>query len=146
MKNCLIFFETNKDSIDIFCLQEVWSAPYDHLEGFSAGGKNIEHNNILVYGMQEISKVLSGYTSIFHPHHLENYGLMLSLKDIFRIKNSGDVFVHKHKGYIPEGDVGNHARNIQYITFENGAKSVTVINFHGLWNGKGKTDSEDRIG
>lgn len=55
------------------------------------------------------------------------------------------MFVYKYKGYIPEGDIGNHARNIQYVTVQTSNGPLTVVNFHGLWNGKGKTDTEDRM-
>lgn len=143
--NLLQFFQSNKDNIDIFCLQEIWSAPYDDLEGFSAGGKNIEHENILVYGMQDISKILSDYKSIFNPHYLDNYGLMISLKNNINLIKEGELFVYRYKGYLPEGDIGRHARNIQYVTFHLDSKEITVINFHGLWNGQGKGDSEERI-
>jgi endonuclease/exonuclease/phosphatase family metal-dependent hydrolase len=61
------------------------------------------------------------------------------------VTEEGDVFVYKQRGFIPEGDVGTHARNIQYVTVETSNGPFTVINFHGLWNGKGKTDTEDRI-
>jgi endonuclease/exonuclease/phosphatase family metal-dependent hydrolase len=46
---------------------------------------------------------------------------------------------------VPEGDIGLHARNIQYVSFMQNGKTITVVNFHGLWNGRGKTDSDDRI-
>jgi hypothetical protein len=39
----LDFFRRLKDEVDIFCLQEVWSAPYDHYEGIHAGGLPINH-------------------------------------------------------------------------------------------------------
>ena len=68
-----------------------------------------------------------------------------TFKNDIDIKQSGDVFVHKERGYMPEGDVGHHARNIQYAVFKLHNRPVTVINFHGLWNGKGKMDSEDRL-
>jgi exonuclease III len=141
----LSFFDKYKNEIDIFCLQEIWSAPYEHLEGHSAGGLSIDHEQIMVYGMQEISELLSDHSNFFRPHHLDNYGLLTLLNKKINITEEGEVFVYKHKGYIPEGDVGKHARNIQYVTFELNDHPVTVINFHGLWNGGGKTDSEDRI-
>ena len=62
-----------------------------------------------------------------------------------KVTAEGELFVYREKGYVPNGDVGNHARNIQYITLMNNGKEITVINFHGLWNGKGKTDTEDRL-
>jgi endonuclease/exonuclease/phosphatase family metal-dependent hydrolase len=70
--------------------------------------------------------------------------MMMVKKDI-EILEEGEIFVYKHKGYIPEGDLGNHARNIQYVKVSNSGNELSVINFHGLWNGKGKGDTEDRI-
>ncbi len=141
----LEFFKERADMTDIFCLQEIWSAPYKHLQGHSAGGQEIDHEQIMVYGLQEISAALPNHTPFFHPHHLDNYGLLMMVKKNITVTGNGDIFVHKEKGYVPEGDVGNHARNIQYATITTNDRSITVINFHGLWNGKGKTDSEDRI-
>ncbi len=140
----LAFFAAHKD-IDVFCLQEMWSAPYEHLEGSAAGGMAINHDNIMVYGVQEISATLDTHDVYFHPHHLENYGLAMFVKKTLPILESGEVFVHREKGYLPDGDVGLHARNVQYVTIETEKGHRTVCNFHGLWNGKGKTDSEDRL-
>jgi endonuclease/exonuclease/phosphatase family metal-dependent hydrolase len=141
----LSFLAEHKDTIDIFCFQEIWSAPYEHLDGHDAGGKKINNEETMVYGMQEISKLLSNHRSYFHPHHLENYGLMMLVDKEVVVQEKGEVFVHKHKGYVPTGDVGRHARNIQYVkTIFNGLP-MTIINFHGLWNGMGKGDSDERL-
>ncbi len=143
--NLLSFFEKYREDTDVFCLQEIWAAPYEPLEGLATGGLSIDHTNIMTRGMQEISTLLSDYTVFFHPHHLENYGLMMLVKNTWNVTASGDVFVYKHRGYIPEGDVGNHARNVQFVTLETEKGPLSILNFHGLWNGKGKTDSDDRI-
>lgn len=142
----LDFFQHNKDA-DIFCLQEIWSAPHEDIEGHNAGGKPIDNNQIMVYGLQEISKILHNHKTYFSPHYKDNYGLMLSINNALDIEKQGELFVYKNKGYIPEAgiDLGNHARNIQYVTVSNYGKKITIINFHGLWNGRGKTDTEDRI-
>lgn len=140
----LHFFEKHKD-VDVFCLQEIWSAPYDHLEGHPAGGMHIDHSRVMVYGMQKISELLYHHTPYFRPHHLDNYGLMMLVKNDLKIVAEGEIFVHKEKGFIPEGDVGHHARNIQYVTIATPAGDRTIINFHGLWNGLGKGDSDDRL-
>jgi endonuclease/exonuclease/phosphatase family metal-dependent hydrolase len=104
------------------------------------------HKNIMVYAKQEISEILARHKYFFHPHFMENYGLMMLVKNDIEVVASGDVFVHKYQGYIPkEADIGHHARNIQYVTFLHDDSKCTVINFHGLWNGKGKGDSEDRL-
>lgn len=141
----LQFFADHQNKTDILCLQEIWAAPYPHLEGADAGGITLNHDDILVYGKQEIAGMLPNHVPYFHPHHLENYGLMTLVRNSIDIRESGEVFVHKWKGYLPEGDIGRHARNIQYVSFVQNGKTITTINFHGLWNGQGKNDSEDRI-
>lgn len=141
----LEFFEKYKDQTDIFCLQEIWSAPYEHLQGHNAGGLGIDHTNIMVYGLQEISALLTDFVPYFRPHHLDNYGLLMMVRRDLKIKEEGEIFVYKDRYHVPIGDVGFHARNVQYVTIETATGSLTVMNFHGLWNGQGKTDSEDRL-
>lgn len=141
----LAFFEKHKDTTDIFCLQEIWSAPYEHYNGHLAGGLAIEHENIMTRGMQEISAVLSDHIPYFRPHLMDDYGLLMLVHKKWKIMAEGELFVYKEKGHVPDDDLGNHARNIQYVTIEKDGQPVTVINFHGLWNGKGKGDSEDRL-
>lgn len=140
----LAFFAAHKD-VDVFCLQEIWSAPYEYLEGCSAGGLSIEHSNIMVYGMQEISDLLESHTTYFKPHYLDNYGLMILVREDLNVISEGDVFVYKDMGYIPEGDAGFHARNVQFVTIKTKNGNRSILNFHGLWNGGGKGDSEDRL-
>ncbi len=141
----MTFFNTSKDSVGIFCLQEIWSAPHEHLEGRLAGGVVIDHKHEMAHGMQEISSALSNHSAYFRPHLGSDYGLMMLVNNDIDIMEEGEEFVYKHKGYVPDGDLGNHARNIQYGTVVVNGRTVTIINFHGLWNGKGKTDTEDRI-
>lgn len=140
----LAFFAAHEDT-DVFCLQEIWSAPYDHLEGHAAGGLDINHSDIMVHGLQEISDLLKDHVAYFKPHHLSNYGLLMMVKKNLDVISEGEVFVHKEKGYIPDGDVGLHARNVQYVTIATEKGSRSVLNFHGLWNGGGKGDAEDRL-
>lgn len=141
----LNFFDVHQNDVDIFCLQEIWAAPYEHLEGEDAGALAIRHENIMVYGKRDISELLKNHTHYFRPHHLDSYGLMMLVRDGVPVVEEGDVFVHKERGYVPVGDVGLHARNIQYVKTTLDGRSLSVVNFHGLWNGKGKGDSEDRI-
>jgi endonuclease/exonuclease/phosphatase family metal-dependent hydrolase len=141
----LDFFESHRDDIDIFCLQEVWSAPYKDFEGTLAGGKPIDHSQILTEAVAEITKRLPNHTHYFKAQFLENYGLMMLIRNDITVLREGDIFVHKHKGFIPNGDIGHCARNLQYVTILENGKEVTMLNFHGLWNGQGKTDSEERL-
>lgn len=145
----LDFFKRAAGATDIFCLQEIWSAPYEHLQGHAAGGLEIDHDQIMVYGLQEISAAMPDYRPYFRPHHGDHYGLLMLVKKSLVVVEEGEVFVHKEKGFVPQGDVGNHARNIQYVTIQTAGGLQTVINFHGLWTGlgvgAGKKDNLERL-
>lgn len=138
------FLDSHRDA-DFCCLQEIWSAPYAHLDGAAAGADVIDHAEIMVYGKQEIGALLDGHEAFFHPHHLNDYGLMTLVSKALDVVDSGDVFVHRERGYVPKGNIGLHARNLQFVTVERASGPLGVMNFHGLWNGRGKGDSEERI-
>lgn len=140
----LAFLGAQRDA-DFLCLQEVWSAPYEGLEGALAGGRPLDQSRILVRGRQAIAARLDGHRDLFHPHHRDDYGLLTLVARRLEIIESGDVFVHRERGYIPEGDIGHHARNLQFVTVATPKGPLTVMNFHGLWNGRGKGDSGDRL-
>jgi exonuclease III len=143
----LDFFDTNKE-VDIFCLQEVWSDSYAHLGVYKAGNVDMDdmnEKNIMIYGLQDISGLLIDHTPYFRPHFLDHYGLLILINKNIQVIDEGEAWVYKHKGYMPEGDAGRHARNIQYVTFKTPSGIKTVINFHGLWNGEGKNDSHERV-
>ena len=140
----LSFFDAYKD-VDIFCLQEVWSAPYPELEGVSTANKVTDQSLIMTEGMQDISKVLTDHTPYFRPHYGEHFGIIMFIKNNLDVLEEGDIFVHHEKGYLPEGDQGHHARNLQYVKVWVDGKECMVLNFHGLWNGQGKGDSDARL-
>lgn len=144
-RDTLLDFFSKYSDVDVFCLQEMWSAPYEHLENKPAGGVEIEHSNIMVNGVSDISSLLENHVAYFRPHHLDNYGLMTLIKKDIKVVSEGDIFVHEKRGYIPTGDVGAHARNVQFITITTKSGDRSILNFHGLWNGIGKNDSEDRL-
>lgn len=143
----LSFIEHQAEGVDVFCFQEIWSAPYKNLEGINAGGLPIKHEDIMVYGKQEISALLAEYNAFFHPSHLEDYGLLMMVHKRYSVLNAGEVFVYREKGYVPPTaeEIGDHARNIQYVTLMTPHGPLAIMNFHGLWNGKGKGDSEERL-
>ncbi|MCX6787903.1 MAG: endonuclease/exonuclease/phosphatase family protein [Candidatus Kaiserbacteria bacterium] len=141
----LDFFKKYADTTDIFCLQEIWAEPYPYLEGCLAGGVVLNNEQTMVYALREISAVLPNHATFFRPLLGENYGLLMLVRKEFQVSTEGEFFVYKQKGYSSEIDIGDHARSIQYVTIATATKPLTVINFHGLWNGKGKTDTEERI-
>ena len=143
-RKLLAFLDAHRDA-DFLCLQEVWAAPYDALEGVQAGAEAIVHAEIMVHGKQQIAALLADHAAFFHPSHLDGYGLMTLVSKRLKVVGSGDVFVHRERGYVPQGNIGLHARNLQFVTVSLRSGPLTVINFHGLWNGLGKGDSAERI-
>lgn len=136
----LIEFFKKYEDVDIFCLQEVFNG------GEGDPTERTEKIESKVYTLFALIKdVLPNHESYFRPHLKEHYGLAIFVKKDIQIFEEGEKFVHKEKGYIPTGNMGHHARNIQYIKIRYKNNDLFVINFHGLWNGMGKTDTEDRL-
>lgn len=150
-ENLLSFFDKYKENTDVFCLQEIWSSfPKELLLGRIAGGFPLKLDTVMQEGFLKLKEKLSEHVDYFRPHLLDHYGLLSLIKKDIRVDEEGEVFVHKYKGYLPDeyepgSDLGRHARNIQYIKTVLNDKPLTIINFHGLWNGQGKGDSEDRL-
>lgn len=141
----LPFFEAHKDDVDVFCLQEVWADRYEMYEGTMAGGRPIDHSMVMTHVLQEISAILTDHTPYFHPSFYDSYGQCTFVRSTIPVNKAGDIFVHRERGYIPTDDLGNHARNMQYVEIEQDGVPLTIMNLHGLWNGKGKTDCTERL-
>jgi endonuclease/exonuclease/phosphatase family metal-dependent hydrolase len=131
------FFEKYRDA-DVFCLQEIWQAPEVAL---------IEAMDprMVTDLLEQISLCLPGFKYFFRPQYRGIYGLATFVRENIPVTNEGELFVFKEQGFENPTAIGNHARNIQYLTLALSTGPVTVVNFHGLWNGQGKSDTEDRI-
>lgn len=132
----LLDFLKEHENIDFFCFQEV----YDNAEG-----KEIIYLDAKLNIYKDIEAVLLDYKGYYRPHLKDYYGLAVFVKKGINVVQEGEHYVHKNKGYIPVDHVGFHAKNIQYIKVRSNKKDIFIINFHGLWNGKGKTDTEERL-
>ena len=132
----LDFFRKHKD-VDVFCLQEIWEGGDDEA---SKWGEGIDTRMLT-----NIGNVLKEYSIFFYPHYHDWYGLAMFIKKDLNILEEGDIFVHKDKGWIHEEFNANHARNLQYATIETSNGPRTILNFHGLWNGGPKEDTDDRL-
>ncbi len=137
-KELLEFLEKNHGSTDIFCFQEIYhQATHVHV---AQGG--IDPDLTL---FDDIEKALPNHQSYFRPHYLETYGLATFVKKDIPVDEEDEFFVHHYKGFEPENVVGNHARNVQRISINQDGENLHIFNFHGLWNGGGKSDSEPRL-
>lgn len=139
------FFEKYRDGTDIFCLQEIWADWHTHFEGVPAGGSPLRNDTVVAQSYQLIRERLHEHAPYFHPHFFEHYGLASFVRKGIEVAADGEVYVHLEKGYVPQDDLGRHARNLQFLTLKRPSGLLTVINFHGLWNGQGKSDTEERL-
>jgi len=133
----LLDFFTRHEDIDVFCLQEVWEGGHEHS---SKWGENIDTKLIT-----NIGKVLKNHTVFFRPHYKDFYGLAIFIKNNIKIQEEGDIFVFKDRESAFREFDKNHARNLQYITIETPKGLRTICNFHGIWNGISKEDTDERI-
>jgi endonuclease/exonuclease/phosphatase family metal-dependent hydrolase len=140
----LEFIDAHRD-VDIFCLQEIWSAPHEHLEGAEVAGWKIDHSQIMTHGLEDMSRLLNSHTAYFHPCFGDNYGQLLLIKKEIPVSFVGERFIYQEKGYVSDTELADHARLMQYAVFEHHGRKMSVLNIHGLWNGQGKGDSEHRI-
>lgn len=134
------FIEKHRD-VDIFCFQEMLHGG-QHLKGTTVNGTNFD--TIVPELFERTRVILKDHVSYFYPHVFDYYGLTMFVKKNHVVSREGEVFIYKERGYLSKEEMGDHARNLQYATFE-APEKITVINVHGLWNGKGKGDSADRL-
>ncbi len=133
----LIDFFKKYSDVDVFLLQEVHNNATDET-------KWVTHVNEHAYS--EIAEVLPDHNGYYAPAILEEWGLAAFVKKTISVEEVGDVFVFRSKDSHVGRDGTTLGKNIQYLKIVSEEKNMTIINFHGLWNGKGKTDTEDRMG
>jgi endonuclease/exonuclease/phosphatase family metal-dependent hydrolase len=131
------FISKKAADTDIFCFQEVFDNAL-----IARAGKlgNIDKNLYTI-----ITKLLPGHNGYYAPSQDDDEGLAIFVKPHIKINEVDNVFVHRYRNAMESEDRTTLGRNIQYIQFSENDQEYTVINFHGLWNGAGKTDGPDRL-
>lgn len=132
----LLDFFKKYQEVDIFCLQEI----YSKAEGKTERHPELDMKLDLFERIEE--RLKDTHTGYFRPAHKDYYGQAIFVKNGIRIEEEGDIFIFENKE--PEGR-GRHSRNLQYIRTTVNGKPTVIANLHGLWNGMGKTDTEDRL-
>lgn len=136
----LITFLKKHKEVDIFCLQEIWDGG-EEMIGSPAARFTLE--NIETELLERIREALPEHVVYFRPHLHDFFGLALLVRNEHAVLEEGEIDIYKEKGYVPKENIGDMARILQYVSLEN--PSCTVSQVHGLWNGKGKEDSDERL-
>ncbi len=133
-RKLLDFVEKHKD-VDVLCLQEVY---------YKAQAKITDETRELALDiLSDIHNTLPNFQLFFNPVVNNIYGLATLVRSGIAVKNNGEVKIHHNPAYPGIGPT--HSRILQYVTCNIDGRIVTIANIHGLWNGKGKGDSPERI-
>lgn len=130
-------FIKNNQETDIFCFQEIYEKSEEKL---SARYPEANHNLFT-----ELKELLSEHNAFFRPAFVDVYGVAIFVKKSISVLEEGDIVIHESDSPFVEAIEGNHPRNMQWVKISTGNGAYTIMNVHGLWNGKGKTDSPERI-
>lgn len=137
-KDLLAFLEKQRESTDVFCFQEIF-----HRANHALGAQGNLDPDLTLF--DDITKVLPDHQGYFRSQYLETYGIATFVNKTINITDEGDFFVHHYKDYDPGELINDHARSVQRISIKQDTQDLHIFNFHGLWNGNGKGDSEARL-
>ena len=91
----------------------------------------------------ELYALLPQHHAFFRPVVAGFYGIGMFVKQNIEVLGEGEVAIHENPSYSGRGPT--HSRNLQWLKCRFNNQPYTILNVHGLWNGKGKTDSPERI-
>jgi len=131
----LLAFIKAHQEIDIFCFQEVYHAAPKKISN--------EDRQVSLNIFSELQALLPKHRGFFRPVVNNIYGISVFVKDNIQVLEEGEVIIHHNKNYIGRGPT--HSRNLQWLKCLIDQKIYSVINVHGLWNGKGKLDCPERL-
>lgn len=128
-------FIASQQNVDIFCFQEVY---HNAKEKISTEDRIVSLNIF-----SELQALLPNHTGYFRPIVDDIYGMSIFINNRIEVLGEGDYLIHHNPNYSGRGPT--HSRILQWIKCRIGEELYAIINVHGLWNGKGKTDTEERI-
>ena len=135
LRNPLLKFIHNNRDVDIFCLQEVY---YNAHRTIADKERELSLNIF-----SDLQKLLPDHHAIFKPAVENVYGIGMLIKNNIDIVGEGEINIHQKQHYPGIGL--NHPRNLQWIECKLNQTIYSILNVHGLWNGKGKKDTPERI-
>lgn len=133
----LVSFIREHKEVDVFCLQEV----------YHNASKQISTETDAKYVLNifsELSKELPDHLGFFRPVVNGIYGIAMFVKKEIEVIEEGEISIYESPEYSGQGPT--HGRNMQWVKVrDKGGALLSILNVHGLWNGKGKTDSPERL-
>jgi len=128
-------FISSRNEVDIFCLQEV----YHHAKEMISEEKRQVSLNIF----SELQELLPNHLGYFRPAVNDIYGIGMFIHKKIPVMDEGSHLIHHNPVYSGKGP--SHSRILQWAQCGIDDDIYTIINVHGLWNGMGKTDTDERL-
>ncbi len=135
LKEPLLNFIKRHQEIDIFCFQEI----YHNAENSMSQIKRMPDLNLWTT-LYEIMPTYAGY---FRPSISTVFGNGIFIKKGVDVIKEDAIWLYENPDYEMYG--GNHSRNLQWLSCLIKNKTFNILNVHGIWNGKGKGDSTERL-
>ena len=135
MRDPLHQFISSHQNVDIFCFQEVYHNAKEMITR--------EDRKVSLNIFAELQALLPNHTGYFRPVVDDIYGISIFIKNNIEVLGEGDFLIHHNPDYPGYGPT--HSRILQWIKCRVDDQVYAVMNVHGLWNGKGKTDTEERL-
>lgn len=129
----LDFLEKHKDEVDVFCFQEI-------------PGAEVEDGKLLLTYSQ-IKDQLSDFTNYSKDYFASKQGfrddLGIFVRNGIEVEVSGEIQLHDPS--IGSDMREQYWRDLGYLTLNLNGKKYLIANFHGLWDGPGKSDDPRRL-
>jgi endonuclease/exonuclease/phosphatase family metal-dependent hydrolase len=134
------FIKKHSVDTDIFCFQEVFP---------SSGVKRASLGEIRPKLFSDIQTILTDFNG-YHAQAQESDvgGLAIFINKSFIISKIEHIVTFSMQGAIIDRnhpDYFSMGRDFQRLEFNHSGKTYSILNFHGLWDGKGKSDTVKRI-
>src|SRR3989338_6048264 len=135
IKEPFINFIKDNQEIDIFCFQEIYDQAREIME---------EAYPIDMFDQfSDLKILLPNHNGYFRPVLQVVYGIAIFVKKDIPVSEENELIIHASASDLVTD--GHHSRNMQWIKINLDGRNFTVMNVHGLWNGKGKTDTPERL-
>lgn len=135
VRSPLLEFITLHREVDIFCFQEIYH---------NAQNKICDEDRQLSLNIfSELQSLLPDHNAFFRPTVQDVYGISMFVKKEIDVLGEGEINIYHNPNYPGSGPL--HSRNLQWLECRINNQNYFIMNVHGLWNGKGKTDTPERI-
>jgi endonuclease/exonuclease/phosphatase family metal-dependent hydrolase len=135
VRNPLLEFIQFHRETDIFCLQEVYHNATQKISD--------DERFVSLDIFAELHALLPEHQLFFRPVVNQVYGVGMLIKKDIPVLEEGEITIYDNPAYPGMGPM--HSRNLQWVRCQMNTQVHTIMNVHGLWNGKGKTDAPERI-